>query len=181
MSQQVHDHEVGMAVAADNVYPYRVGIVGGLIAGAVMTVAMALWGLWSGNGIWYPVNMIAATILRPMQAMSDAELRQFMPLAAVVGTAAHIAVSTALGFLFDLVLPTLPGSALLWGIVIGLLLWAGANFAVLPLINPRMTEMTNQPTFLLANVAYSVVLGLWVSRAEKLDLSPDPETLLQPR
>lgn len=168
MAQTYPDPEVGVPVASENIYPYRVGVIGGLVAGVVMALAMAVWGALSGNGIWYPVNMIAATVLRGLQDASPAELRQFMPLVAIVGTLIHFGISIALGFLFGLILPTLPGSALLWGIIIGLLLWAGAQYALLPLVNPIMEELVNQPTFILANVAYSVVLGLWVSRADKL-------------
>ncbi|MGH7963509.1 MAG: DUF6789 family protein, partial [Candidatus Binatia bacterium] len=91
-----------------------------------------------------------------------------MPMAAIVGTVIHIVISSILGLIFDTILPTLPGSSLVWGVIVGLLLWAGAQYAALPLVNPRMVELVNQPTFLLANVVYSVVLGWWVSRADKI-------------
>ncbi len=160
--------EVGVPVASENVYPYRVGIMGGLVAGAVMALAMALWGAMSGHSVWYPVNMIAATVLRPLQNASPAEIESFMPAAALVGTLLHGLISIFLGMIFNTLLPTLPGSALVWGVIIGLLLWVSAQYALLPLINPMMDQLMYEPTFLLANVAYSLVLGWWVNNAEKI-------------
>ncbi len=167
MAQSYPNPEVGVPVASENVYPLRVGITGGVVAGAVMALAMALWGALSGNGLWFPVNMISATVLRGLQDASIAELQQFMPMAAFVGTLIHFATSILLGLIFAIVLPMLPGWSWFWGVVVGLLLWAAAQYAVLPLVNPKMEALVNQPTFILANVAYSVVLGWWVSRAEK--------------
>lgn len=161
--------EHGVPVAADNIYPYRVGLIGGVVAGAVMALAMALWGLLTGNGIWYPVNLIAATLLPHLQAASPAQLALFDPMGALVGTLIHFGISIVLGLIFAVVLPTLPGSTLLWALIVGPLLWVGAQYAVLPVLNPRMEELVNQPTFIAAHVAYSLVLGLYVMRAQKLE------------
>jgi hypothetical protein len=162
--------EAGTPVAADNIYPYGVGITGGLVAGAVMALAMALWGLLSGNGIWYPVNLIAATFLSDLQAAPAETLAQFHPGGAVVGTLIHFTISAVLGLLFAILLPTLPGSSMFWALIVGPLLWVGAQYAILPAVNPRMDELVHQSTFVLAHLAYSLVLGWWVSRAPKIRL-----------
>jgi hypothetical protein len=162
--------EAGNPVAADNIYPYRVGITGGLVAGAVMALAMALWGLLSGNGIWYPVNLIAATFLPELQTAPPEALAQFHLGGAVVGTLIHFTISAVLGLLFAILLPTLPGSTVLWALIVGPLLWVGAQYAILPAVNPRMDELVHQTTFVLAHLAYSLVLGWWVARAPKIIL-----------
>jgi uncharacterized membrane protein YagU involved in acid resistance len=159
--------EGGEPVAAE-IYPYRAGITGGLIAGAVMVVVMAAWGMLTGRSIWFPVNLISAAVLPWAQTASPEALEAFNPAAAVVGTLIHFGISMLLGLLFALVLPTLPGSTLLWGIVVGTLLYVGAHFALLPLVNPRMYELVSDRTFLVAHIAFSVVLGWWVTRQPTL-------------
>lgn len=163
--------EVGVPVAADNIYPYRVGIMGGLAAGAVMALTMALWGAISGKGIWFPVNLIAATLLTDFQAASPEVLAQFSLAGAVVGTLIHFFISSLLGLIFALLLPTLPGSTMLWALIVGPLLWVGAQYAILPVVNPRMEALVSEPTFAIAHLAYSLVLGWWVTRADKLSPS----------
>lgn len=161
-------HEIGIPVAADNVYPYRTGLLGGLVAGAAMALTMALWGALSGNGVWYPVNLIAATLLRDFQGASPETLAQFSAAGALVGTLIHFTISIFLGLLFALLLPTLPGSTMLWALIVGPLLWIGAQYAILPVVNPRMEGLVSEPTFAVAHLAYSLVLGWWVARAAKI-------------
>lgn len=168
LSQESQTIESGPPVAADNIYPYRVGLIGGLAAGAVMALAMALWGLLSGNGIWFPVNLIAATLLRPLQSLPVEELARFSLSGALVGSLIHFSISAVLGLLFALVLPTLPGSTFLWALIVGPLLWVGAQYAILPLVNPRMELLVSEPTFAVAHLAYSIVLGFYLTRADKL-------------
>ncbi len=52
------------------VYPYRAGVVGGALGGLAMVVVALAYGIWSGRGIWLPVNLIGATIVRDMQSAS---------------------------------------------------------------------------------------------------------------
>ena len=45
------------------VRPYRHGLVAGAIGGCVMAVVAMTWGLFSGYGIWFPVNLLGSIIL----------------------------------------------------------------------------------------------------------------------
>lgn len=150
------------------VLPYRVGFVGGIIAGVVMTLVMAGWGALTGRGIWFPVNLIAATVLPDLQAASFQTLAQFNPAGALIGTLIHFTLSIGLGFVFALLLPTLPGSTFLWALAIGPILWFTAQYLALPLINPRMEALVHTPSFAIAHVMYSLTLGWWTSRASKI-------------
>ncbi|HEX8682497.1 MAG TPA: hypothetical protein VF707_09310 [Ardenticatenaceae bacterium] len=159
--------EIGIPVASDNLYSHRVGIMGGLVAGGLMALVMAAWGVWSGNSIWYPVNLIAATLLPSLQAALPETVAQFSLSGLLVGTALHLTISTVLGLVFVLLLPTLPGSMGLWALVIGPLLWAGAQFALLPVVNSQVEPLVYEPTFAVAHLAYSLTLGWWLARASK--------------
>lgn len=150
------------------VYPYRAGFVGGTVAGAVMTLVMAGWGAITGMGVWLPVNLIAATVLPNLRGESLEMLAQFHLAGAVVGTLIHFGISITLGFLFATLLPTLPGSAFVWALVVGPILWFTAQYLALPLVNPRMEALVHIPSFAIAHVAYSLTLGWWVARTSKI-------------
>lgn len=156
-----------VAVPAE-VYPYYAGFMGGIIAGAVMTLVMAGWGAFTGRGIWFPVNLIAATVVPGLRDAPVEMLAEFSLVGVVVGTLIHFVLSMGLGFLFATLLPTLPGSAFLWALVVGPLLWFVAQYLALPLVNPRMEALIHVPSFAVAHVAYSLTLGWWVSRTAKI-------------
>ncbi len=46
-------------------YPISAGVKGGLAGGAAMAILAAVYGLVSGNGIWYPMNLLVAGLLPP--------------------------------------------------------------------------------------------------------------------
>lgn len=151
-----------------HVYPYQAGFVGGIVAGAVMALVMAGWGALTGRGIWLPVNLIAATIVRDLQGESLRMLAQFTLAGALVGSLIHFGLSIGLGFVFVTLLPTLPGPAYIWAVVIGPILWFTAQYLALPLVNPRMEAVVHIPSFAIAHVVYSLVLGWWISRTAKI-------------
>lgn len=146
------------------VYPYRAGIIGGLLGGAALALVGVLYGLISGIGPWLPVNLVAATVLRHMQSQPVELLKQFDALALIVGTVIHLLMSVGLGLIFSFILPAMPGRPLYWGPVIGPVLWVGATVAVLPLINPVMAANVEWVSFALANILYGLVLGWWIDR-----------------
>ncbi len=153
------------------IYPYSAGIKGGLLGGLAMVPIALAYGVVSGRGIWYPVNLIAATFLPAWQHASAAQLAQFQPDGLVIGLTTHLVMSVLLGLIFAVMLPALPLSPLFWAFVIGPLLWGGAVFAGLPLLNPIMAQFIDLPSFALANILYSLVLGLWMARTPKIDLN----------
>ena len=150
------------------VYPYRAGIIGGFLGGVAMAVVAAATVPLIGRGFWFPLNLVAATVLRDLQNASPEVLGQFMPLAFVVGVILHLFLSTVIGSLFALLLPTLPGPAFVWSLITGPLLWVIVEFVVLPLANPIMSQYVNTLSFIIAHLAYSLVLGWWVIRYPKI-------------
>ncbi|MBI3942181.1 MAG: hypothetical protein HY326_04140 [Chloroflexi bacterium] len=158
--------EVGEAVPA-RVYPWTAGLVGGVIGGTVMLLVLLIDGLVSGNGIWYPINLIAATLLRNLQE-APAALTQFDPVGLIIGLLLHYILSLVLGLLFAVLLPTLHGSPVLWAVLIGPLMWIVATYLVLPVLNPSMALLIDWPAFLIGNFLFSLMLGWWISRTPKI-------------
>jgi hypothetical protein len=170
-SSRVSQAEVGVPVASENLYSLKDGLIAGAVAGLCMTITMALWGAVTGNGIWYPVNLIAATVMTDLQTAPLAELQSFMPVAVVVGTLIHFIISVALGLVFDLLLPTLPGHPMVWALIIGPLLWIAAEFAILPILNDRISTAIAPQTFIVAHIIYSLVMGYMIMRSQRLEPS----------
>ena len=52
--------------------------------------------------------------------------------------------------------------------VVGPVLWFGAYFGVLPLVNPVMVRNIDLPSFFYAHVFYSFVLGWWLQRSPQV-------------
>ena len=67
------------------IHPISAGVRGGIVGGAAMTVPALLWGLLSGHGIWYPVNLLAGMVLPGVGGMSVHELEQAHAVLLVVG------------------------------------------------------------------------------------------------
>jgi hypothetical protein len=153
------------------VYPYSSGIVGGLIAGMAMVVVALIYGLLTGRGIWYPVNLIGATVLRDLQNAPQETFEQFNLAALIAGLVIHLIMSAGLGFVFSLVLPTLPGSPWVWAAIVAPLLWITATALALPLLNPIMERYIDWPSFGIAQFFYSLILGWWLTRTPKVPAS----------
>jgi len=150
------------------VYPYKAGVIGGAMGGLVMIGIAAIYGLSSGHGLWLPVNLIGATVVRDLQVASLDQLSAFNAAALLMGLVLHMVMSIGLGLIFAMLLPTLPGSPVLWALLIGPLLWALASVLILPFLNPVMAEYVDHTSFFGAHVIYSLVLGWWISRTPKV-------------
>src|SRR5208282_2415565 len=53
-------NELQRAYLPLEIYPISAGVKGGLAGSVAMAVVAMLYGLLSGNGIWYPINLLAA-------------------------------------------------------------------------------------------------------------------------
>lgn len=165
------------------VYPYRAGIVGGLLGGAALAIVAIITAPLIGRSIWFPLNVAASSFVPSLQGASVERLNHFMLDTFAIGIVIHLAISIIIGLAFALLLPTLPGSPIVWSVIIGAIMWAVALFLALPILNPTMEEIVNplrggiaEPlSFIIANMAYTVTLGWWVSRYEKVPVTaPSP-------
>jgi hypothetical protein len=149
------------------VYPITAGIVGGLLGGAAMVIPAVAYGLISGKGAWYAINLVAGTIIN-FTGVTEQQIGQFNLGWFLIAFVLHLFISLLIGLLFALLLPTLPGRPQLWAIVIGPLLWFGATAIILPLINPAMSQRLDWFSFIVANIIYSLVMGFWIAYTPKV-------------
>lgn len=150
------------------VYPYRAGLTGGALGGLAMMAVAMVYGLVSGRGLWLPVNLIGTALIPGLQSASLATLSQFNAAALLAGLLLHTALSIGLGFVFAMMLPTLPGSPVMWSLAVGSLLWWLAGAITLPLFNPIMAAAVDVPSFLMAHLAYGLALGGWVTQKPRI-------------
>src|SRR5262249_40436663 len=107
------------------VHPISAGLKGGLVGGAVMPVPALLWGLLTGLGLWYPINLLAGMVLPGVGRMNVAELDQFHASLLLVALVIHVAVSAVFGLIYGVLLPTLPAvpRPIAWGGLLMPILW----------------------------------------------------------
>ncbi|HLF25718.1 MAG TPA: hypothetical protein VJG32_05235 [Anaerolineae bacterium] len=132
-----------------------------------MVIVALIYGILSGH-LWLPVNLIGATVVRDLQGASLETLSAFTAPAFAVGLLLHATLSIGLGYVFALLLPTMPGPPMIWSLTVGPLLWSLASLITLPALNPVMAQYVDVPSFFIAHLVYGVVLGWWVTRTLKV-------------
>jgi hypothetical protein len=152
------------------VHPISAGLKGGLAGGAVMPVPALLWGLLSGHGLWYPVNLLAGMVLPGVDSMTVPELEQFHAVLLVVALVIHVMMSVVIGLLFGVLLPTLPEvpRPIAWGGLLMPILWTGASYMAMQVVNPALPGKVSWPWFLLSQFIYGITMPAVVLGATRL-------------
>jgi len=160
----------------EKVHPYSAGAKGGIFGGVVMAATALLYGVLTGRGIWYPVNLLAAMVMPRLVDASVPQLQQFHASALVLAIFIHGVASMLVGLMFGILLPTLPRGPVLWGGVIAPLLWTGGIHAFMGVINPALNELVDWRWFLGSQVAYGLTVGIVVVRSEKVYVGQRPKS-----
>ena len=147
-------------------YPISAGVKGGLAGGAVMAILAAVYGLVSGNGIWYPMNLLVAGLLPP--AAGDAAIGTFHLQQFLIAVPLHLMISLLVGLLYGVMLPIAPKRPILLGGLVTPLLWSFLIHGSLGVINPVMNQRINWLWFVLSQIGFGVAAGLVVVRQERI-------------
>lgn len=157
------------------VHPISAGVRGGIVGGLLMPVPALAYGLLSGHGLWYPVNLLAGMMLPGVDRMAVAELEQFSATLLLLGVVVHAVISLVVGLLYGVLLPTLPpipGGQVVWGGLVMPLLWTGVGHSLMGVVNPLLQEKVSWPWFVLSQVVYGLAAAVVVIRSEKIYLPP---------
>jgi hypothetical protein len=154
----------------EQVHPISAGLKGGLAGGAVMPVPALLWGLFSGHGIFYPVNLLAGMVLPGIGKMDDAELGQFHLSLALAALVIHVVVSVIVGLIYGVLLPTLPAvpRPVAWGGLLMPILWTGVSYVVMHVANPVLPGLVSWPWFILSQFVFGITMPAVVLGAKRL-------------
>ena len=154
----------------NEVHPISAGIKGGLLGGALMPLPALAWGLWSGHGIWYPVNLLAGLVLPGVGRMTTGELEQFWLGLLALGLTIHVVNSATFGMIYGVLMPTLPSlpRPLAWGGLAMPMLWTGLSFALMGLVNPLLARGIDWPWFIASQFVFGVVAATAIERFRSL-------------
>lgn len=152
------------------VHPISAGLKGGIVGGVLMTVPALVWGLTSGHGVWYPVNLLAGMVLPGVDRMTVAELEQLRPALLLVGVVIHAINSVVFGMIYGVLLPTLPAlpRPLAWGGLLMPMLWTALSFGLMGLVNPLLNRRVAWPWFVASQFVFGVVAAAATLRARAL-------------
>jgi hypothetical protein len=160
------------------VHPISAGLRGGLAGGLVMPVPALLWGLFSGRGLFYPVNLLAGMALPLPADMDPQQLEQFLraPHASflLVAVVIHIAMSVVIGLIYGVLMPTLPEvpRPIAWGGLLMPILWTGVSFVAMRVANPALPGLVSWPWFVVSQFVYGITMPAVVLGVKRLPAVP---------
>jgi hypothetical protein len=148
------------------IYPISAGVKGGLAGSVIMAGLAMLYGVVSGKGLWYPVNLLSAGFFPGRTTV--AEIAAFHWDALVIATVVHLLSSLLVGLLYGAALPMFPRRPILFGGVIAPVLWTGLIHSALEALDPVLNGQIDWLWFVISQMGFGIVAGIVVSRQERV-------------
>jgi hypothetical protein len=149
-------------------YPVSAGIKGGLAGGAAMAVLACLYGFLKQGSIWYPINLLAATVYAQSLKFGSASLNAFHLESFLLAVVIHLVGSLLVGLLYGAMLPMFPRRPIFLGGILAPILWTGLLYSILGLINPLLDQLIDWRWFVASQFGFCIVAGLVVVRQERI-------------
>jgi hypothetical protein len=149
-------------------HPVSAGLKGGLAGGVAMAVLACAYGVLKAGSIWYPINLLAASVYAQSLKLSGAQLNAFHADSFAIALGLHVLISATVGLLYGAMLPMFAYRPILLGGLIGPVLWSGLLYSMLSLLNPMLESHIDWLWFIASQVAYGIVAGLIVVRQPRV-------------
>jgi hypothetical protein len=149
-------------------HPISAGLEGGLAGGVAMAVLACAYGVLKTGSVWYPINLLAASIYAQSLKLGTSQLYSFHADSFAIALGLHALVSAAVGLLYGAMLPMFARRPILLGGLIGPVLWSGLLYSMLSLLNPTLESHIDWLWFIASQVAFGVVAGLVVVRRPRV-------------
>jgi hypothetical protein len=143
-------------------YPVSAGIKGGLAGGMAMAVIACAYGLLKVGSLWYPINLLAATVYAQSLKLGPAQLNSFHADSFAIAVALHGIGATFVGLLYGAMLPMFAKRPIVLGGLIAPVLWSGLLYSIMELLNPLLASRINWFWFMASQIAFGVVAGIVV-------------------
>jgi hypothetical protein len=149
-------------------HPISAGLKGGLAGGVAMAVLACAYGVLKAGSIWYPINLLAASVYAQSLKLGASQLNAFHADSFAIALVLHVLVSTAVGLLYGAMLPMFARRPIFLGGLIGPVLWSGLLYSILSLLNPLLESHIDWLWFIASQVAFGIVAGLVVMRQPRV-------------
>jgi hypothetical protein len=186
-----HEHEVAVPVIAEEVrvvterrvvdrlpvapqlvrawlpveaYPMSAGIKGGWAGSVAMAVIACTYGLLKTGSVWYPINLLAATVYAQSLEVNPAYLNSFHWGSFGMALVLHGVGSTLVGLLYGAMLPMFARRPIILGGLVAPVLWSAFLYTILDLLNPLLEKRIDWLWFTASQIAFGIVAGLVVMR-----------------
>jgi hypothetical protein len=160
--------ELARAALPLETYPVSAGIKGGLAGSVAMAVLACLYGVLKQGSIWYPINLLAATLYTQSIFFGTASLKAFHLNSFLLAVGIHLLTSLLVGLLYGAMLPMFPRRPILLGGVIAPILWSGLLYSILGILNPLLEKKIEWWWFVASQFAFGIVAGLVVARQTRV-------------
>ena len=149
-------------------YPVSAGVKGGLAGSIAMAALACVYGVLKAHSLWYPINLLAASVYAESLKLGAAQLYSFHADSFALAFLLHGIVSTLVGLLYGALLPMFPRRPILLGGLIAPALWSGILYVILGLVNPLLESRIDWPWFMASQAAFGIVAGIVVLRQERI-------------
>src|SRR5207248_7987047 len=133
MTQELHRARLPLEI-----YPISAGVKGGLAGSVAMAVLAVIYGIISGHGLWYPINLLSAGFFPARTAIE--QIAVFHWDALIIATIIHLLCSVLVGLLYGVALPMFPRRPILLGAVIAPILSSGLLHSILEALDPALNQ-----------------------------------------
>src|SRR6202043_1857619 len=143
-------------------YPISAGVKGGIAGAVAMAVLACAYGVLKAGSIWYPINLLAATVYGQSLKLGPAQLNSFHSDSFAIAVVLHVLVSTLVGLLYGAMLPMFARRPILLGGLIAPALWSGLLYSILGILNPLLESHIDWFWFIASQIAFGLIAGIGV-------------------
>jgi hypothetical protein len=161
MTQELHRARLPLEI-----YPISAGVKGGLAGSVAMAILAVLYGIVSGKGMWYPINLLSAGLFPDRSTI--AQIAAFHWDGLIIATIIHVVCSLLVGLLYGATLPMFPRRPILLGGVIAPILWTSLIHSILEALDPVLNQRIDWLWFVFSQVGFGIFAGIVVSRQERI-------------
>jgi hypothetical protein len=160
--------EVPRALLPLETYPISAGVKGGLAGSIAMAVLACLYGVLRQHSLWYPINLLAATLYTQHMMLTQSSLNSFHLTSFLLASLIHLVTSLLVGLLYGAMLPMFPRHPIFLGGVLAPVLWTGLLHAIIDLVNPLLASRVDWWWFAASQFAFGIVAGIVVMRQQRV-------------